>query len=348
MLDKNYKITTKIVSNIVRFEVAKTLISKVELNNRISKELPSKIKSTSIFYIARMMGVELTIKDAQKVIEGKKIVTQDERGQLINNFKNVLEFTRSSGVDKNMRIDLNLLLHINKILITDWKQIWEAKLRTSNELPDPTLEDWFPIVQPYIPNEDIQYSLLTLLDWYNDDMDEIPTLLKISIFVYQLLIIQPFTNLNKFTIIAIADLLLFKNGYCDNSNFNIPKNFASSGTTYITIAQRSMIENEFTTWIELFTLSMAKEMEAAHKEIATEVQLASEKEKKQPFLDLNKRQLKILKYLQTIPTVKREDYVHMLEVSSMTAFRDLNELVDKKLIKIQGKGRGTKYMLYTR
>jgi hypothetical protein len=32
----------------------------------------------------------------------------------------------------------------------------------------------------------------------------------------------------------------------------------------------------------------------------------------QPLLDLNKRQLKILRYLQTIPTVKREEYCQCL------------------------------------
>ncbi|MCA9382649.1 DeoR family transcriptional regulator, partial [Candidatus Dojkabacteria bacterium] len=63
------------------------------------------------------------------------------------------------------------------------------------------------------------------------------------------------------------------------------------------------------------------------------------------LLDLNKRQLKILRYLQNVPQVKREDYVHMMNVSTMTAYRDLQGLVDKDLLKVYGKGRGTKYSL---
>ena len=73
-----------------------------------------------------------------------------------------------------------------------------------------------------------------------------------------------------------------------------------------------------------------------------------DKSSKKPFLDLNKRQLKILRYLQTIPTVKREDYVQMMDVSTMTAYRDLTELMEKKLVKLEGQGRGTKYMLSNR
>ena len=79
--------------------------------------------------------------------------------------------------------------------------------------------------------------------------------------------------------------------------------------------------------------------------------LLGEEEKRntsQPFLDLNKRQLKILRYLQNIPTVQRDDYCQMMDVSTMTAYRDLNDLVSKKLIKVEGQGRGTKYKLASR
>ena len=67
--------------------------------------------------------------------------------------------------------------------------------------------------------------------------------------------------------------------------------------------------------------------------------------KKQPFLNLNKRQLKILKYLQKISQIKREEYVEIMEVSTMTAYRDLDELVKKGLLKVSGQGRSTRYIL---
>ena len=75
--------------------------------------------------------------------------------------------------------------------------------------------------------------------------------------------------------------------------------------------------------------------------------MEDERAKKQPFLDLNPRQLKVLRYLQNVPYIKREDYCHMMDVSTMTAFRDVNDLVRKKLLKVEGQGRGTKYRLST-
>jgi len=38
----------------------------------------------------------------------------------------------------------------------------------------------------------------------------------------------------------------------------------------------------------------------------------------------------------------------MMDVSTMTAYRDLTELMEKKLVKLEGQGRGTKYMLSNR
>jgi predicted HTH transcriptional regulator len=105
---------------------------------------------------------------------------------------------------------------------------------------------------------------------------------------------------------------------------------------------------ESSLWIERFVKSMARDVEEQKNEIDKQMAEEQEKNAKQPFLDLNKRQLKILKYLQTIPTVKREDYCAMMDVSTMTAYRDLDDLVNKKLIKVEGRGRGTKYMLVSR
>lgn len=102
-----------------------------------------------------------------------------------------------------------------------------------------------------------------------------------------------------------------------------------------------------TPWIEMFAQIIATEIKGV-REKATRYSTDENKPTAQPFLNLNKRQLKILKYLQTIPTVKREDYVQMFDISTMTAFRDLNELLEKKLLRVDGQGRATKYLLGNR
>jgi Fic family protein len=171
--------------------------------------------------------------------------------------------------------------------------------------------------------------------------------------------ISPLMVLNKITIIALTDYLLYKNNYLQSTFIPISRNFDIYEDEYIE-AWNSSIQGklnpetgevheleDLTLWLERFTRNLSHDILEV-REIFNRKIGDDQKSIKQPFLDLNKRQLKILRYLQTIPTVKREDYIQMMDVSTMTAFRDLNQLVKKKLLKIEGKGRGTKYMLSSR
>ena len=173
-------------------------------------------------------------------------------------------------------------------------------------------------------------------------------IIRIAVLLYRLIRISPFIVANKLTLIAVADFLLFKNGYIDRTYFPSTRNFYVYEDEYLEAWTQSIEHNEnMTLWIERFVRNLANDMVDTREEVQKNLQEET-RSIKQPFLDLNKRQLKILRYLQTIPTVKREDYVQMMDVSTMTAFRDLNELVSKKLLKVEGKGRGTRYMLYNR
>jgi predicted HTH transcriptional regulator len=60
---------------------------------------------------------------------------------------------------------------------------------------------------------------------------------------------------------------------------------------------------------------------------------------------LSDRQFKMLKYLGEFNEISRREYASMFDVSFMTAFRDLEKLVEKGVIVSIGRGRGTKYIL---
>ena len=62
-------------------------------------------------------------------------------------------------------------------------------------------------------------------------------------------------------------------------------------------------------------------------------------------LGLNKRQVKSLNYLQEKTSMTRKEYEEKFKASKVTAFRDLNELIEKGFIKAEGQGKNTKYSL---
>lgn len=349
MYEPKFTITNSLLNNIVKLEINKSKIEASEAPTKVRNSLVKRAKTLNIFHMGHQIGLKLTLKDAAKIAEGKTLVTDDARGKILNNYRNILEFTRSNISDSYLDIDLSIIVHLNKILLTDWRETWEAKFRTGGETIDLNLENWAPMRDQSIDPIQIQNEIINLLDWYKSNAAKVNNLIRIAVFVYRLMQICPFIFLNKLSNIAIADFLLYKNGYIDKCYLPTCRNFDVYEDEYIESWNQNLNSGgqDITLWIERFVRNLANDMEETYEEMKKESE-GENKSQKRPFLDLNKRQLKILRYLQTIPTLKREDYVQMMDVSTMTAYRDLTELLEKKLIKLDGKGRGTKYMLSSR
>ncbi|KKQ36335.1 MAG: hypothetical protein US52_C0001G0003 [candidate division WS6 bacterium GW2011_GWA2_37_6] len=349
MYEPEYKITNSLLNNIVKLEVEKSKIESSQMPTRVHNKLAARAKMLNVFHFAHLIGVKLTLKDAQKISEGKKLQTDDARGTILNNYRNVLEFTRSNVSDSYVDIDLNILNHLNKILLTDWRETWEAKFRTGGEEVDLNLENWATLRDQEIQSIEIQNKIIELLDWYKSSSSKVHNLIRIGIFVERMIAISPYIFANKLTIVAIADFLLFKNGYTQTCFLPTSRNFDIYEDEYLEAwnQKKESGNKSDTLFLERLVRNLSNDMLETREEMVKTLN-EEDKSSKKPFLDLNKRQLKILRYLQTIPTVKREDYVQMMDVSTMTAYRDLTELMEKKLVKLEGQGRGTKYMLSNR
>lgn len=348
MYSPNYTLSHSMVLNLIKLEVEKNNLENEDLNLSARNKFQLRSKAVNMFHLAHIIGVDLTIKDAEKAAEGRKISTEDARGTILTNFRNCLEFVRSNVSESFVEIDINILLHLNKIMLTDWKELWEAKFRTGGETIDTTLDNWLSIGNSAIEPVRIQDELLQVIDWYKSSTSKIHDLIRIGVLIYQLIRIAPFIVANKLTIIALTDFLLQKTGYIQKTYLPVTRNFDIYEDEYLEAWNYAAANSEnITIWLERFIRNLANDMQETKEEVVKELN-AESTTGKQPFLDLNRRQLKILRYLQTIPTVKREDYVQMMDVSTMTAFRDLNVLVRKKLLRVDGKGRGTRYLLYNK
>lgn len=345
MYDPRYKITDKLLNNIVALETDKTIVS-LNDSSSVKTSLEKKSKVMNLFHLAHMLDLGLTIKEAEKIADGRRLSIDDERGKIINNFRNVLEFNRSSVAESYVDLDANIILHLNKILLNNWRETWEVKFRNSNEPLNIDFDNWSQFRDASIEDRDIQSKLLELLEWYRSSNSAVHNLVRIGVLLFRFWQIYPLVNMNKLTGIALADYLLTKSGYSTSSHLSIVRTFDLFQDEFVDLWTKSGT-GSLTEWLERFIKAISVDIsdikDDYHKLLSDQ-----EKSQKQPFLDLNKRQLKILRYLQTIPTVKREDYCQMMDVSTMTAFRDLNDLVDKKLLRIDGRGRGTKYLLYNR
>lgn len=348
MFNPQFEITNKVLTNIVNIEKLLDEIKNLEISNIEILKLKNTSKTHNIFHFAHMISYKISLSDAEKICEGKIYDHENESNLLLNNLRNTLEFIRTSLQDQYIDIDSSILFHINKLLLSNWKEVWDVKFRNPQQIEDNAWNDWIEITDKTIEPLTLQDELKSAFDWYKISTSKIYILIRIAILVFRLIQIAPFSFFNKFTIICATDFLLEKHGYTSGELLPTFRLFDVNNASFITAIEKINIENpkNVTLWVEIFTEALAVELQALKEQLKS--LSTSRTTSKRVFLDLNKRQLKILKYLQTIPTIKREDYVQIMEVSSMTAFRDLNDLVTKKLLRIEGRGRATKYLLANR
>ena len=347
MYTPKFNYSDKVVQNLVKIERSKAILENLDLSYPVRQKLITTTKSFDILHFANIFGLEFTIKDAEKIVTSQRIEDEDNtQATIIRNFKNVLDFNRSNVADTYSEFDKPVILHISKLLLNHWRETWEASFRSLNEKLDERWDNYSGLRDKSISVSEIESEISELIEWYKYSAPSIVPVVRIAITMFRLIEISPFLAGNKFIILSLLDYLFFKNGFSSKIYTSVIRMVINSEERFLKGYEIVQKTYNLSHWIDIFTSAIANDLILTREEIH-EFITEEEKSKQQPFLNLNKRQLKVLKYLQNVPTIKREDYCHMMDVSTMTAFRDLNDLVRKKLIKIDGRGRGTKYKLST-
>jgi len=69
------------------------------------------------------------------------------------------------------------------------------------------------------------------------------------------------------------------------------------------------------------------------------------KKEKLHKLDINERQRKAIEYLKIHKNITRKIYIEINNIAPRQANKDLNDLLEKRLIRKQGRGRAISYIL---
>ena len=346
MYAPKFTYTDRLVQNLIKLESHKNNLELVDLNYEVKYKLAINAKSLDVFYLSQSLGIKLQIKDAIKIIEGTKKLDEfdNEIHSIAMNLKRVGEFIRSSSGDNYPEFEKSTILSISQHILNQWRETWEAEYRNFNDKIDERWDNLVSNRDSSIIGQEVEQYMNELIEWYKYSIPTMAPLVRIAIVFYRLLEIAPFIAGNKFIIFVIIDNLLLKNGLSTKVYMSTFRalNFDTDKLSKMMMVVKQT--NDMSLWIDTFVNMITTELVNVREELSKFI-IAEEKSKAQPFLDLNKRQLKVLKYLQTIQFIKRDEYCHMMDVSTMTAFRDMDDLVRKKLLKVDGKGRGTKYKL---
>lgn len=340
-----YTITDLTLKYIIKYELSTQRVFETPLPYKYKSSLYQKNKSEEILALSQLINQEIGFDKAEKVQEGKLISTTSTlEYKIFNNFRSTQGFINAYNSNNFLPPSSELILHINKLLMNDLVELWElSKYRNFSDKPNELYDTWYKLRDHY-PNIDNSEYFNSLMIWISSASTNIHKLIQFSILLYEFIDKAPLSAGNQITSLAVLTLLLKEYKYNPFTLLPVVKSINSLSSDFIEAFKISKKENDLTVFIEALLYILSMEMLDLENLVLKIYENKVEKKGKLS-IELNSRQIKILEHLQINKKVTRKEYTKLMDISFMTAYRDIQELVEKEYLEQKGVGRGTFYVL---
>lgn len=198
------------------------------------------------------------------------------------------------------------------------------------------------------PAKDLKSLIKELLDWLKKaDKDELHPVLKAGIFHTQFVHIHPFSDGNGRVTRLLTNFILYKDKW-DFRKVIVLEEFYNRNRQdyYDALSYGWEIKYEegadLTDWLEYFMAGFLVEARKVAKKIQS-LGLSKSRDKVETvFLDND--EIKIMDYLATVHKFRSDDIAKLLRIAKRTSQLKLKGLVDKGVIKSEGRGPATFYV----
>jgi Fic family protein len=340
-----YSINPRIDRALVQIERVRGFLDAIKIKESWFAQVQEDSLREEAHHSTHIEGTGITLEQAKNIFAGKKVpgVPRDVKLEL-KNYRQALDFV-SKYLGREDPITEKLIKKVHKILVKGVR----------GDRADPGK---YRRIQNYIINSmtsEIVYTpphagavpalMKDLVNWVNQDIDNVSPILVAGIAQFQFEHIHPFRDGNGRTGRLLSTLILYKTGYDFKRLFILSAYYDKNRPAYYAALQ-SVRKNDtdMTGWIEYFVTGLKTQMVMVKKKgekiINKEVLL----EKAAKF-GLNQRQTKVLIYLMDNDTIARFEYAKMFNISLRTANYDLRQMQDAKIIAARGIGRSTRYSL---
>lgn len=348
MYEPKFSITNKILKNIGVVEAAREVIVNAPMVPAYEKKFREEAIVRTVHHGTHIEGNELNITEAAQVLKGQPIVGRDRDIQEVINYRNVINYIDyvAQGEMSQGKIveDVVKKIHaltVEKILPSEQCGIYrktQVVVRNSvtGEItfrPPPAIE--------------VPYQIEDYLEWLNGlSKDDMHPVLKAGITHYELVRIHPFIDGNGRMARSVATLVMFLENYDIKKFFSLEEYYDRDASRYYE-ALKSASSGEFTFWLEYFTEGLAIELTRIKEKVlrlSIDVHLKEKLGGKQVFL--SERQIAIMEYIQRVGYLNNEGFLDLFpKISEDTVLRDLHDLMQKGIIKKEGRTKAARYIL---
>lgn len=338
-----YQITDKLLNLIVEGEKMLSDIRHADLSAVSKGKLIDAALVENLHYFSQVINTPITRGEAKRISVGK--IPIGKQYKVVANYRGAMEYIRNICNTGIGEFNYAEIMHLNKLLGAGVGDEWDlGRVRTPGDV---LVESYEPFPPKKIDALLVSKTLPDLL-FYLDKTMGVHPMIRGVVLLSDLIQLYPFTCLNAATVFASFELFLNVKDVGGDGLVPI-WSIVAEDTNAFYAYYRDIISTgrAVDALLELMVVGWHKAIESARREV---VKLSYNEEIKgrAKFLNLNHRQLSTLRHLQTHIKITRREYMSLFRVSTMTAYRDLTDMVDKKLLVLNGHGRGVYYVLVTK
>jgi Fic family protein len=343
-----FTISNKILKNIGIVEAAREVILNAPMLPSYEKKFREEAIVRTVHHGTHIEGNELNIEEASKVLKGSPVVARDRDIQEVINYRNVIRYLDyvAKGEVSSGKITEEVIKKIHKY--TTDKLLHETQSGEYRKTQVVVKNSLTGEITFRPPNAiEVPYQIKEFILWLNStSKEDTHPVLKAGITHYELVRIHPFIDGNGRMARALATLVLFIDGYDIKKFFSLEEHYDKDATHYYE-SLKSAAEGDLTNWLEYFSEGLAIELNRIKDKVlklSTDIQLKKRLGGEQVFL--SERQLAIMEYITKIGYFQNQDFAELFpNISEDTILRDLKDLMDKGIIKKEGKTKAAKYKL---
>ena len=351
MFKPNFAITLKINNEIAEIEKLKTLFDQANILPELSIELRFRATVETVHSSTSIEGNPLNQQEVQKVLEGTTISAPDYAITEVLNYKDAINWLNQR---KNTQTIPNKkeILKLHSILMRNLlpsEKVGNCRADNVYIIDEINNQEVMQYTGPQAEN--LEKLISSFIDWINIQKKEkkLHPILLAGLIHYIFVSIHPFSDGNGRTTRLLTYEYLRSANYHFNNVLSLDSYYLQNRKRYYqSLSRGKTFEDRMHADITPFLNFFVEGFLDSVKNLTKYVQMGKILDSNNKPIQLNQEELLILDYLYQFKSISLEEAITATGATRRTVQRRLKNLVDKNLLKIEGKGPSTEYLLRTK
>jgi len=347
MYKPNYQITDKIVNHLTEIAVARDVVEKARLVPKWEISLRRDALIHSVHSSTHIEGNSLTLEEVSQLALGREISAIRKDKQEVLNYLQVLSNLEKYIPESKFGVQHILQVHRDLVKKTLNRPEDEGVFRNRQVVVGYKDSEGRTVItfQPPL-TKDVPKLVQSFLDWLNEsNSKQMNPVLVAGITHYEIVRIHPFIDGNGRAARTLATLVQLMQKFDTKRFFALDDYYDSDRIAYY--AALKSVDSKtinITEWLEYFcegvtfSVNRVKEnvlvLSGSKKATASLEQIA-----------LTQRQMQVVEAMNKSGKITSKEMQVLFKITPQAIHKEMKKLMDLKVVRLSGKGRGAHYKL---